>query len=209
MLALLPIAVLSAAAVPPAGETATLVGADTLGRGGSAFAGGAGFPFAWVGYAQGVADERDHGVAAELDWTTTELAAGFWIRVALSRVGAGRLSARALVAFYPDMGATWFQSRNFSDLGARLAPGLALSFPLPGALLSFGADLPATWTLSRDWGWVLSPRLSAALETPLYGGISVGARAGASLRFAGGDAPLAGRTIAAGELTLLFTTRWF
>jgi hypothetical protein len=193
------------AASPPAPRLASLAGAAALGRGGAAWAFGLGWPLAFAVYAQGVEERDDLGAALEVDWPASEfVVAGLWRRE-IAGGGGSHLALRLRLGLYACFGATWAWSDNRSDLGAQLAPGLAWSLDTASGVLAVGGDVPMTWTFHRGGGWMAAPRLGISFETPLWSEVSLGARAAAGLRGAGGGAPGAGEDRVLVEVTILAT----
>ena len=203
-----------AGAVPPSGSTtstrlSSVVGARSFGAGGAAWALGLGFPYAFAAYAQGTSARDDLGGSFEVDWAASEfLLSGFWRRE-IGRWGDWYLGLRVGLGFYACSGGTWFWSDNRSDRGLRIAPALAWSLDTGSGLLTFGGEVPTTWTFPRGGGWILAPRLVAGFETPLWPDLSLGARAGAGVRAAGGGAAGAGSDRTVVELTMVATYRPF
>jgi hypothetical protein len=72
-------------------------------------------------------------------------------------------------------------------------------------VLAVGGDVPITWTFQRGGGWIAAPRLAISFETPLWSEVSLGARAAAGLRGAGGGAPGASEDRVLVEVTVLAT----
>ncbi len=198
---------------PPPGEVAasasaplpSLQGGASLGRGGVTWAFGLGWPLAFGTYAQGIGDRDDLGGGLEVDWASSEfLLSGLWRRE-IARAGGSHLGLRVRLGLYACFGATWVWSDNPSDLGIQLSPGLAWSLDTPSGVLSVGGDVPLTWTFERGGGWIAAPRLAVSFETPLWTDVSLGARAGAGLRGAGGGAPGADQDRFQVEVTVLAT----
>ena len=202
---------------PPAGTVTSasvgplpsLQGGASLGRGGAVWVFGLGWPLLSAGYAQGVGDRDDLGGGLDVDWASSEfLLSGLWRREILGGGGA-HLGLRVRLGFYACFGATWIWGDNPSDLGVQLSPGLAWSLDTPSGVLSVGGDVPMTWTFERGGGWIAAPRLAVSFETPLWSNLSLGARAGAGLRGAGGGAPGASQDRFQTELTILATWHAF
>lgn len=193
-----------AAAPSPAG-LASLMGGASLGSGGAAWAFGLGWPLAFAAYAQGVGPRDDLGAALEVDWAASEfLLGGLWRRE-IAGAGDSHLALRLRLGLYACFGATWIWSDNRSDLGVQLSPGLAWSLDTPSGVLAVGGDVPITWTFERGGGWIAAPRLGLSYETPLWSEVSLGARAAAGLRGAGGGAPGSGDDRFQVEVTVLAT----
>lgn len=171
----------------------SLVSAETLGAGGSALFATAGFPILGAAWAQGLTPTVDGGAALELDMALSELFAGPTVRVGLSRRGATSVAFTGRAGYYADLGADWVVSRNRANDGFQLSPGVAASTRTrAGGLVTGAFELPVTATI-RHGGAIVAPRVFASYEAPLYGDISFGVRAGASVRAASGGAPLADR----------------
>lgn len=193
------------AAPAPAPRLPSLAGGAALRRGGAAWAFGLGWPLAFAAYAQGAGDADDLGAALEIDWPASEFfLAGLWRRE-IAGGGGSHLGLRLKLGLYACFGATWAWSDNRPDLGAQLAPGLAWSLDTPSGVLAVVGDVPITWTFKRGGGWIAAPRLAVSFETPLWSEVSLGARAAAGLRGAGGDAPGSGDDRFLVEVTVLAT----
>jgi hypothetical protein len=200
-----PAAPTAAEAAAPAPRLPSLAGGAALGRGGVAWTFGLGWPLAFATYAQGVGERDDLGAALEIDWPASEfLLAGLWRRE-IAGGGGSHLGLRLRLGFYACFGATWAWSDNRADLGVQLAPGLAWSLDTPSGVLAVGGDVPMTWTFQRGGGWIAAPRLAVSFETPLWSEVSLGARAAAGLRGAGGGAPGASEDRTLVEVTVLAT----
>ena len=181
------------------------MGGASLGSGGAATTFGLGWPLAFATYAQGVGERDDLGAALEIDWAASEfLLAGTWRREIAGGSGS-HLALRLRLGFYSCFGATWAWSDNRPDLGAQLAPGLAWSLDTSSGVLSVGGDMPITWTFERGGGWIIAPKLGISFETPLWSEVSLGARAAAGVRGAGGGAPGSGDDRVLVEVTVLGT----
>jgi hypothetical protein len=181
---------------PPSPATASarpplqsLLSAESL-RGGSA-------AFAWAGwseigamYAIGFTARDDAGVYLSYDWAKSENRLGVLYRRPLSKAGPFDMAARLSLAFYSNFGADYVYDDNRSDRGFEVVPGLSLSRPAAGGILSGIAEAPMTVTGKYETGFLFSPRASLAFETLLYPTMSVGARVGLGYRAGAGGAPL-------------------
>ena len=204
-----PAAPAAAQAAAPAPRLPSLAGGASLGRGGTAWAFGLGWPLLFATYAQGVSQRDDLGAGLEIDWPASEfLVAGLWRRE-IGGGGGSQLGLRLRLGFYTCFGATWAWSDNRSDLGVQLSPGLAWSLDTASGVLSVGGDVPITWTFERGGGWIAAPRLGVSFETPLWSEVSLGARAAAGVRGAGGGAPGAADDRFQVEVTVLATWHAF
>ena len=196
-------------AISAAPRFASLQGGETLGVGTTEAAFAAGFSKVSATWAQGLSDAVDLGAVLDFDWVTTELLLGGLYRLLLSPKGdTSSFAARLRGGLYADFGATWAASENRSDAGVQLAPGLAVSWRTARGVLSLAGDVPLTITFERGGGWAVEVRGSAAFETPLWGDLLAGARAGVGERWSGSGAPFANdspRTTV--ELTALLTYR--
>ncbi|HEX9289977.1 MAG TPA: hypothetical protein VF904_10655 [Anaeromyxobacteraceae bacterium] len=188
----------------------SMYGGETLGVGGSEAAFSAGFSTFSASYAQGLADGVDYGAQLEIDWVTGELFAGGLYRSLLWRSGPVSVAARARAGLYGDFGATWGIATNRGDTGVQLAPGLALSTRAPRGIFSLGGDVPITLTFARGGGYAVGLRGTVAFETPLYGDLLVGARAGGGVLWSRSGAPFANDSPRATvDLSALLTYRLF
>jgi hypothetical protein len=169
----------------------SLQGGETLGVGGSVAVFSAGFSTMSAAYAQGHSNMADYGAQLELDWLTTEFFAGGIYRQLTWRLGEVYVSWRARAGLYGDFGSTWATSTNRSGAGLQLAPGLALSRRFPSGILSASVDAPLDFIFSRGGGLAVGVRGSVSFETPLWGDLLVGARAGAAGLGSTGGAPFA------------------
>lgn len=195
----------SAAAKAPAQGLPSLLGGASLGPGGTASTLGLGWPLALAAYGQGVGERDDLGATLEIDWAASEfLLAGLWRRE-IARAGGSHLALRLRLGFYSCFGATWAWSDNRPDLGAQLGPGLAWSIDTASGVLAVGGDVPVSWTFKRGGGWIVAAKLGISYETPLWSGVSLGARAAAGVRGAGGGAPGSGDDRVLVEVTVLAT----
>jgi hypothetical protein len=187
----------------------SLVSARTLGDGGSALLFTAGVPFLSASYAQGISAGLDLGAQLELDWFMSSLFAGGTLRQASWASGDLDLALRARAGIDANSGSTWAVSRNRSDGGLQLAPGIVGSAALRSGTLSLGLDLPVTLTAARGGGVVFAPRVGLSFETPLYGDWTAGARVGGSWHAASGGAPLARHPRGFVDFAALLTYRLF
>lgn len=159
--------------------------------------GGASASLAWVGwsslgiaYAQGITNEDDLGAFVDFDFRKTEFRLGALYRRPLAKAGAFDVAGRLAISWFEGFGSTWTFEDNHSDRGFELAPGLSLSRPAIGGVLSLLGDAPFTITTKYGAGLLFSPRLTVAYEAPLYPDVTVGARVGVGYRAGSGDAPL-------------------
>lgn len=159
--------------------------------------GGASLWLAWMGYSslgmmfgQGITQQDDLGVTVDFDWMDTELRPGGFYRRTLGEAGGFDMAGRLTATWYKDLGATWIHSRNHSDHGVEVAPGLSFSARTGGGIFSVIGEAPITVTLKYGGGLLFRPRISLAYEGPLCGGLTLGARLGAGYRAGAGDAPL-------------------
>ncbi|MFY3742939.1 hypothetical protein ACOQFB_03440 [Anaeromyxobacter sp. Red801] len=191
----------AAAASPGAARAPlrSLLSAEPLG-GGSAVEVEAGWPSLGAMYGQGLTRIDDLGALASLDWAKTELRLGGWYRRGLGRSSGLDVAARLAVAWYANFGGTWIDSKNHTDRGLEVAPGLAFSRRAGGGVASALGELPLVFTVRHDAGLLFLPRVTFAYEAPFYGDFTLGARAGVGVRAGAGDAPLKETR---GELTFL------
>ncbi len=204
----LALAAADGSSIPVEPGFASLQGGETLGVGGSEAVFSAGFSTISAAYAQGLSNMADYGVQVEYDWLTTEFFVGGLYRQLTWRLGNAYVSWRARAGLYADFGSTWAVAANRSGAGLQLEPGLALSRRFPRGILSVSADVPIDVTFSRGGGFAMGARGSGAFETPLWGDVLVGARAGAGVLWSGGGAPFANDSPRATvELSLLLTYR--
>jgi hypothetical protein len=191
----------AAAGAPPAARAPlrSLLSAEPLG-GGSAVEVEAGWPSLGAMYGQGLTGIDDLGALASLDWAKTELRLGGWYRRGLGRSNGLDMAARLAVAWYANFGGTWIDSKNHTDRGLEVAPGLAFSRRAGGGVASALGELPLVFTVRHDAGLLFLPRVTFAYEAPFYGDFTLGARAGVGVRAGAGDAPLKETR---GELTFL------
>jgi hypothetical protein len=193
MLTLLAVAQLALGqAAPPAGPGAnvpSLWSAEPL-HGRSIATAWAGWASLGIGYAQGVTDLDDLGGALDLDWATTELRLGAFYRRPLSMTDGWDVGARVGVGWYAAFGGDWVREENRADRGIELSPALVASRPGAGGLFHAALELPFTFTFRRGGGLLFRPRLSAGYETPLWGDLALGVRAGVGWRGGAGEPPL-------------------
>jgi hypothetical protein len=181
----------AAPASPARPRFTSLQGGETLG-GAQAAAAWAGWSSLGAAWAMGVTSDDDAGALLDYDWTKSELRLGGLYRHALSSLATGGydLAFRLTLSYYADLGQTYIYSENHSEHGLEVAPGIAFSQRAAGGLFSATADGPLTVTTKYRTGLLFSPRVGVAYETPLYEGVTVGARLGAGYRAGSGDAPL-------------------
>lgn len=165
-------------AIPEGPRFASLQGGETLGAGASNLALTAGFSTFSAAYAQGLTEASDLGAQVELDWLTGELFAGGLYRQLTWRYGDTFVSWRARAGLYLDAGATWAISTNRSVVGIQAAPGLALSRRFARGTLSAAIDGRVDLTWTNPAGRAVGVKGSVAFETPLWGDLLAGARAG-------------------------------
>lgn len=213
--ALLAVALVAAPAsepqVIPAGPRfASLQGGETLGVGGSEAVFSGGFSTLSVAYAQGMNDANDVGAQIEIDWLTGEFFLGPTFRQLTWRFGDTFISWRARAGLYLDAGASWAIQTNRSAVGVQVVPGLALSRRFERGILSAALDGRFDLTFSREGGQALGVLGTVAFETPLWGDLLAGARAGVGSLWSFAGAPFAGtspRTVV--DLSALLTYRLF
>lgn len=179
----------AAAGLAPPVPVPSLLGAETL-DGGSAAMAWAGFASLGVAYGQGLTREDDLGASAELDWSSTELLLSAFWRRPLGTLGGWEMAGRLKLGWYLDFGSTWIHADNRADRGLLVAPALLLSTRAGEGLVSVSAEAPLTFTSWRGGGFLVAPKVAAAYETPLYGDLTIGVRAGLSWRGGGGEAPM-------------------
>lgn len=181
----------AAPAAPARPRFTSLWGAETLG-GAQAAAGWAGWPSLGAAWAMGVSSDDDLGARLDYDWATSELRLGGLWRHALSTAATGGydIAFRLGLSYYADLGSTYVYSDNHSEHGLDVSPGVVLSQRAAGGLFAISADAPLTLTTKYRTGLLFSPMFGLAYETPLYQGLTVGARLGAGYRAGSGDAPL-------------------
>jgi len=178
----------------------SLLSGETL-KGTSLFGVAAGWPRAWLSYAQGVSRDTDLGLLTAFDYTTTEFWAGGTYRgEVLPNLPPYQGALRLSLAWYHDSGSTWLYKGNHVDDGVYVGLGVSYSRGGQAGLFSLLADVPITVTFAKDGGVLVNPKASFAYEMPLYGPITVGVQVGLGLRFGYGYAP---QKEAAGEFTLL------
>jgi hypothetical protein len=140
----------------------------------------------------GVTTEDDLGALADYDWAKSEFRLGGLYRRSISSLPTGGydLAFRLTLSYYANLGVTYVYSDNHSEHGLDVAPGVVYSQRAAGGLLAASADGPLTITTKYRTGLLFSPRVGVSYETPLYQGVTVGARIGAGYRAGSGDAPL-------------------
>ena len=198
------------AAAPADPPPITLVGAGALGAGSSAWMVEGGYPGLAVSYAQGVGAWDDLGATVGLDWTTAEMAIALTWRKELAGDAGSRAGVRLAVGPTFDFGATWAWANNTTNVGILLAPGAAWTASAGPGLASVGLDAGMVWDFQRGGGFAFAPRLSVAYEAPVARDLTLGARAGLWVRWAGGSAAIPGmddRIL--GGLSLVLTWRVF
>jgi hypothetical protein len=169
----------------------SLQGGETLGAGGTVAVFTGGYSTVSAAYAQGFSAGADYGFQLVYDWTLSELVLGGLYRQLLWRSGDLVASWRTRAGFYGDLGATWIASANRSDAGVQVQPGVAVSAPLAGGLLSLGFDAPVDLTFSRG-GIALRLQGDLAFEEPFSDDLSLGGRVGLGSRWSSSGAPLGG-----------------
>jgi hypothetical protein len=180
---------LATTAAPARPRQQSLLSAEPL-RGGSAALAWAGWSELGAMYAIGFTQRDDGGVYLTHDWAKSESRIGVLYRRPLGKAGELDMSGRLQVAWYSNFGADYFYEENHSDRGVEVVPGLALSKRAAGGIFSGLAEAPMTVTMKYSAGFLFSPRVSFAYETPLYPAVTVGARVGLGYRAGAGDAPL-------------------
>ncbi len=180
-------------AVPPAiagrPRQQSLLSAESL-RGGSAALGWAGWSDIGAIYAIGFTPQDDAGPFIAHDWAKSENRIGVFYRRPFSKAAAFDMAARLSVAWYTNFGSTYVYDDNHSDHGLEVVPGVALSTHGGGGIFSGIAEAPMTVTTKFKNGFLFSPRLSFAFETPLYPTVTIGAKVGVGYRAGAGGAPL-------------------
>ncbi len=195
---------------PPARPVASVEGGETLGSGGAEVAVSAGFSKVSAAYLQAWSDAVDLGAAASIDWLTSEILAGGLYRSLLWRSGATSAAWSARAGLYSNLGADWAVSANRGGTGVQVSPGLAISRRLASGLLSLRADVPLTVTFDRGGGYAVGLQGAVVFETPLWGDLLVGARAGGGALWSTSDAPFGGDSPRAVlDLAALLTYRLF
>lgn len=197
-------------AAPPVPPPATIVGAGALGTGGAAWLTEVGYPALAVTYVQGIGPWDDLGATVSLSWTTAEMVIGLVWRRELAGDAGSRAGIRLVAGPWFDFGATWAWPENQPNLGLLVAPGGAWTASAGSGLVSITLDLGLEWAMQRGMGLGFVPRLGVAYEAPVSKDVTVGARAGAWIRWASGSAAIPGLDARVmGELTALVTWRVF
>jgi hypothetical protein len=195
---------------PAAPPPATLVGAGALGAGGAAWLTEAGYPSIAVTYAQGIGAWDDLGGTVGLSWTTGEMVLGVVWRRELAGDAGSRAGLRLVAGPWFDFGSTWAWSGNEPNLGAVLTPGFAWTASAGAGLVSLSLDLGLVWAMQRGMGFAFQPRFAVAYEAPVSRDVTLGARAGAWVRWGSGSAAIPGMDARMlGELTAVVTWRIF
>jgi hypothetical protein len=197
-------------AIPEGPRFASLQGGETLGARGSELALSAGFSTLAVAFARGFTDANDLGAQVEIDWLTGELFAGGLYRQLAWRSGGTFVSWRARAGLYFDAGATWAVSTNRSATGVQAMPGLAVSRRIARGTISAAVDGRIDLTWSNPAGHAVGVKGSVAFETPLWGDLLAGARAGVGGLWSYAGAPFSAdspRTLV--DVSALFTYRLF
>jgi hypothetical protein len=198
------------AAAPSPSAPVTLVGAGALGSGGAAWLTEAGYPQVSVTYAQGVGAWDDLGATVGVSWTTGEMVLGLVWRRELAGDAGSRAGLRLVAGPWFDFGGTWAWAENQPNLGVLLAPGAAWTASAGAGLVSVTLDLGLEWAMQRGMGIAFLPRLGVAYEAPVGKDLTLGARAGASVRWASGSAAIPGMDARLlGELAAILTWKVF
>jgi hypothetical protein len=177
------------AAKPGRPPQQSLLSAEPL-RGGSAALAWAGWSELGAEYAIGFTERDDGGVYLSYDWAKSENRIGLLYRRPLAKAGAFDMAGRLAIAWYVNFGSDYIYDENHSDRGFEVVPALALSRRAAGGIFSVLGEAPMTVTMKYSAGFLFSPRVSLAYETPLYPAVTVGARVGLGYRAGAGDAPL-------------------
>ena len=197
-------------AIPEGPRFASLQGGETLGVGGSEVALTAGFSTFSATYAQGLTDSTDLGAQVEIDWLTGELFAGGLYRQLTWRFGDTFISFRARAGLYFNAGATWAIATNHSATGIQAVPGIAVSRRFARGTLSAAVDSRIDLTFTDQGGRAVGVKGTVAFETPLWGDLLAGARAGVGGLWSYSGAPFAAdspRTLV--DVSALLTYRLF
>jgi hypothetical protein len=197
-------------AAPLRPKLASLAGGASLGAGGAAWLVTAGYPALSLAYGQGMGETDDLGALLQADFIASEILLAGWWRRQIVRGAGSQLALRLRAGFYACLGSTWVYSENRGDTGLQLSGGVAWSVDTGAGLFTLAGDMPLTWTFARGMGWILAPKATAAFETPLFGDVTAGGRAGVGIRGAGGGAPGSGspdRLLV--EVSVLATWRLF
>ncbi len=183
---------LSLAAAPSPEAPVTLVGAGALGPGGAAWLTEVGYPSVQLTYAQGVGEWDDLGGTVGVGWSTGEMVLGLVWRRELAGDAGSRAGFRITAGPWFNFGGSWMYSANQPNLGILVAPGAAWTASLGGGLFSATLDVGVEWAMQRGMGVAAVPRLGVAYEAPVARDVTLGARAGLWIRWAGGSAAIPG-----------------
>lgn len=192
-----------------AGLSGSLLGGEVLPVGNAHLLAWGGWPAVGFRYAQGLGPV-DLGGDMELRWSTGELEALGFVRLPLWHQGAAALAFRGRLGLYLATGPSYGDYSHRNDTGLLAVPGLALSIPAGQALASLGLDVRAAITSARSGGSFVAPVASLAIEVPVVGELSAGARLSFWRRWDSGGAPGALRSPESGaELVALVGYRVF
>jgi hypothetical protein len=181
-------------AVPlPAGPAASLLDGGVLPVGGTQLLGWAGYPDLGALYAQGLGPV-DLGAGLQLRWDSGEMEATGFARLPLWRAGTSALAVRARLGLYLALGPSYGPYAHRNDTGLLVVPGLAFSTQAGQATFSLGVDCSFAATSRRGGGTIFAPAASAAIEVPLAGDVSAGARISFTRRWDERGAPGAPRS---------------
>jgi hypothetical protein len=216
MLALAPALVALALAQPapeqppsPGGPAGSLIGGEVLAVGNANLAVWGGWPTLGFRYAQGLGPV-DLGGELDLRWSTGEIDAVGLVRLPLWRQGAMALAFRGRLGLYLATGPSYGDYAHRNDTGLLAVPGLALSTAAGQATFSLGLDVRCAITSARSGGSFVAPLASAAIEVPVVGELTAGARLSFWRRWDSGGAPGALRSPESGaELVALLGYRIF
>jgi hypothetical protein len=172
----------------PEGPLSSLLGGEVLPVGNSVLTGYAGYPALGFLYGQGFGG-IDAGGELQLRWDTGELVAAGLTRLPIWRDERMALAFRARAGLYACFAASYGSYAGRGDTGLLLAPGLVLSTSAGRGLVSASLDLWSAFTGARGGGVLLAPQLGAAVEVPLVGDLTIGARIGLAHRWDRGGAP--------------------
>jgi len=175
------------------GAAHSVLGGEELPVGNSQLLGWAGYPTVGFLYLQGLGSV-DAGGGMQLKWDTGELEVTGAARLGLWRAGGAALALRARLGLYACFGAAYGNYAHRRDTGLLLVPGLAFSTPAGQGTFSAAIDLWTAVTSARGGGSALAPTASLAVEVPLVGDLTVGARFALSRRWDRGGAPGARRS---------------
>jgi hypothetical protein len=198
-----------APAPPPAGPVGSLLDGEALAVGNANLAVWGGWPTLGFRYAQGLGPV-DLGGELDLRWSTGELDAVGFVRLPLWRQGATALAFRARLGLYLATGPSYGDYAHRHDTGLLAVPGLALSTAAGQATFSLGLDVRCAITSARSGGSFVARLASAAIEVPVVGELTAGARLSFWRRWDSGGAPGALRSPESGaELVALIGYRIF